>query len=155
MKRAHLHLLVDASMAAAGLVLVATGLLIWLVLPAHSRDATVWGWTRHDWGDLHAWIAVGLVSLLVLHLALNWNWVCSVVGKLCGQAGKPQSIVRRSVGIGALLLIAAALAGFLLLAVASRQNTSDGGRRHRFTTLAATASTPLPQAPPVDTRREP
>jgi hypothetical protein len=40
---------------------------------------TLLGMTRHDWGDVHFWIAVGLVVAIGLHLAVHWRWiVCRV-----------------------------------------------------------------------------
>lgn len=36
--------------------------------------ATVWDWTRHDWGDFHFWIAAALVAGIALHLLLHFGW---------------------------------------------------------------------------------
>jgi hypothetical protein len=35
----------------------------------------LWGWGRHDWGDLHFWLAVGLIAIILLHLVLHWSWI--------------------------------------------------------------------------------
>ncbi len=89
MKRMYLFIVVDVLLAVLGLTLLLTGLLMAFVLPPHSGADSVWGLTRHEWGDVHFWIAVATVMIVVLHLALHWSWVCVQAAKLVGQA-KPQ-----------------------------------------------------------------
>lgn len=36
---------------------------------------TIWGWTRHDWGDLHTWFAYAVLALVMIHLLLHWRWL--------------------------------------------------------------------------------
>lgn len=135
MKRQHVHFVIDSAMAAAGLGLIATGLLLEFVLPAHSRQASVWGMTRHDWGELHFWLALAILGLLLVHLALNWSWVCTVVTKLCGKSVQGARGWRRpAMGIATLLLIVALLTTFLWAASASKEAGSRGGGwGHRHT----------------------
>lgn len=80
MKRTDLNGLVDALAAVEALLLLSTGLLIWLRLPAGSgHGLTVWSLDRHQWGDIHAWIAMAMVVTLFVHLALHWKWIVCVV----------------------------------------------------------------------------
>lgn len=127
MKRPYLHLLVDALLALAGLSLVATGLLMEFVLPPRSGGAEVWGWDRHEWGQVHFWIAMEILVLLLVHLAFNWAWVCSVCTRLFGGAGKPLRRRRLVLGAASLIVVIAGVAGFLLAANAS---VVDDGRGH-------------------------
>ncbi len=61
-------------------MLAATGFLIHFVLPAGSgRSLHVWGLTRHDWGDVHFWLAAGLLTAMGLHLAMHWRWVIHMI----------------------------------------------------------------------------
>ncbi len=30
---------------------------------------------RHDWGDIHWYLALVLLALLVLHIYLHWRWI--------------------------------------------------------------------------------
>jgi hypothetical protein len=53
--------------------------------PDGSRIRSLLGWKRHDWGDLHFWLAVALVTIIILHLALHWSWVrCNILPRWLG-----------------------------------------------------------------------
>jgi hypothetical protein len=30
---------------------------------------------RHEWGDIHFYLAVGFVALMVVHIILHWGWI--------------------------------------------------------------------------------
>lgn len=134
MSRARWHLLVDVLMAISGFALLQTGLLLYFVLPAHSRADAVLGLTRHDWGEVHFYLAMSLLVLLLVHLTLNWNWVCGVVVKLfitpAGKLGRG----RMAAGIAALLLLLGMTVGLLWMAQNIKTTTSPergGGWRQR------------------------
>jgi hypothetical protein len=42
----------------------------------HAAE-TLWSMTRHEWGDLHFWIAAALVAFILLHLALHFGWIAA------------------------------------------------------------------------------
>lgn len=61
-----------------------SGFVIWLILPRGKMDynamragvgRTFWGLQRNIWCDLHSWIAVAILAMIIIHLILNWNWV--------------------------------------------------------------------------------
>ncbi len=64
-----------------------SGLIAWLVLPSGGYQggrnpfygATLLTLTRHDWKDLHLWAGLAMIVILVIHLALHWQWVMCVV----------------------------------------------------------------------------
>ena len=35
--------------------------------------------TRHAWRDLHLWAGLGLILVLIVHLAFHWRWVTCVI----------------------------------------------------------------------------
>lgn len=122
MKRPQLNFLVDAASFVSFLLLLSTGLLLRYQLPAgsgrlegygtgrgeSSRLITLlWGWTRHEWGEIHFWIAVTLVTVLAMHLFLHWKWIVCVVRGTQSQA----SGWRFGLGLSALvaLLVLAAM----------------------------------------------
>lgn len=68
-----------------------SGLVVWLALPRGARDynlmtsgvgRTFLGLQRNVWVDLHAWVAVTIISIIIVHLILNWSWVVAVSRKL-------------------------------------------------------------------------
>ena len=72
MKRANLNFLVDAVALIAFVLLAATGVLVRYVLPPGSGHfSALWGMDRHQWGQVHFWIAVVLMASLGLHLFLH------------------------------------------------------------------------------------
>lgn len=54
------------------------GLLLAFVIPSgrgQYAEKYFIGLHRHDWADLHFYLAIFLVGLLILHVWLNWKWV--------------------------------------------------------------------------------
>ena len=103
MKRANLNFLVDAVALIAFVLLAATGVLVRYVLPPGSGHfSALWGMDRHQWGQVHFWIAVVLMASLGLHLFLHWRWV------LCMVKGRPRE--------GSGLRVALSLVGIIALA---------------------------------------
>ncbi len=137
MQRATLNLIVDLATAAAGLLMAVTGLVMRLVLPPGSRGGhglQLWGATRHDWGDLHWYSAIALAALVLVHLALHWNWVCTVVTRWVRPASAPSELRSRNphvvLGSALLVTVLAALAGFVwwARAEARREGAHGEGR---------------------------
>lgn len=79
MKKTDANFVIDLASLFVFLGLIMTGLVLFLVLPHGSGKSMVWGLTRHEWGDLHFWLAVGFVVLMVVHIIFHWNWIISMV----------------------------------------------------------------------------
>jgi len=80
MKKTQVNFWLELSMFLCGSLLAVTGLIQRYVLPAGQgrRGAgaeTLLGWTRHDFGDLHFYVATVLVVLLAVHIVLHWSWI--------------------------------------------------------------------------------
>ncbi|MFC1921628.1 DUF4405 domain-containing protein [Chloroflexota bacterium] len=75
-------------MGILGLFEVVTGFVLWLGFPEGGNGAgklyggisklTYWGLTKHTWIDIHDWVAVALVAIVVLHIVLHWKWIVRV-----------------------------------------------------------------------------
>jgi hypothetical protein len=128
MRRNALHLAVDVVLFLTVLSLAGTGLLLAYVLPGGSGRATVWGWSRHDWGELHLWIALTMLVVALLHVALNWAWVCNVACKLVGR-GAPRSRWRHLGGAALIAAIVLVVVGFLYAASSAKKDTGERLRR--------------------------
>lgn len=102
MKRLNANAAVDAIVFTGFLFLSATGVLMRYVLPPGSGwHTTVWGLSRHAWGEIHFWVAVVFLSTLTLHLVLHRRWIVSLVRR------RPQegSGIRVALGLVGLLAI--------------------------------------------------
>lgn len=76
--------LVDIAMFVLLFLIGLSGLLIWPLTGNLDEgnplaSATMLGMTYFDWKQLHAWSAVLIIALLLLHLALHWQWIVSTV----------------------------------------------------------------------------
>jgi hypothetical protein len=95
--RTLLNFVIDSLGLLLMLSMLCTGVIIRFVLPPGSsgrnggRGFSLWGMERHAWGDLHFWLAVSLVGLLLLHVALHWSWVCGLWKRWrCSDGGAPR-----------------------------------------------------------------
>jgi hypothetical protein len=115
MKRTALNIAIDSLAALTMLAMIATGILIRFTLPPGSgRISGVWGLTRHQWGDLHFWLALAIVAIIVLHLALHWAWVVSVVRSwfVGANRGAPDPRLRAVAAVATVTIVTLALIGF-------------------------------------------
>lgn len=90
-------------------LLTGTGLMLTYRLPPGSRGGhglTVWGWSRHDWGDVHFWTAIGMIVLVGIHFVLNWRWM----QKIAASSKMWRLVAGLALGLGLVAL-------FLLLPV--------------------------------------
>src|SRR5690554_1301874 len=90
MNRSVLNLAIDAIAAVVMLAMIATGVLLRFTLPPGSgHDRTLWQLTRHQWGDLHFWLALAVVAIILVHLWLHWTWVVATARRCAGRVGSP------------------------------------------------------------------
>jgi hypothetical protein len=84
MNRTIANIIFDSVAAFLFLGMMATGYILRFPLPPGSNKTLIlWGFTRHQWGDIHFWISLGLLVVLVVHLVLHWNWIVTVIGRRC------------------------------------------------------------------------
>jgi hypothetical protein len=92
MKRGTLNFIVDTVSFFDLLGLAFTGFIIKFILPPGSggrgRELTggrglgeiksLFSMTRHEWGDIHFYLAALFFTLMIVHLVLHWTWIkCS------------------------------------------------------------------------------
>jgi heme/copper-type cytochrome/quinol oxidase subunit 2 len=154
MNRSILNIIIDTLAAAIMLGMIATGIIVRFTLPPGSgRALGVWGLTRHQWGDLHFWLALAAVATVVLHLALHWMWVVSVVRRSIVGAnhGLPSARLRAVAAVATVLIACSAVAGFWWSSIQSIYRTDttqpqtaehrpDGAGIRGNMTLAETAA---------------
>lgn len=86
MTRNRAHLLVNVAAWLVFAALASTGFLMAYRLPPGNCSNCMMGLSRHEWGDLHFYLALAFLSLMVVHLLLNWKWVSvTFSGLFCGR----------------------------------------------------------------------
>jgi amino acid transporter len=112
MRRPTQNFAVDVAVFVLFIALVATGFLMKYALPPGSgRAATMLALNRHEWGDIHFWIAVAMIALIAVHLLLHTKWIVAMV-----QGKNPLRRRRRAVlgTIAAVAVLALVALPFLL-----------------------------------------
>lgn len=92
MKKIWINFWVDCVMFLSMSSMAVTGVIQrWVLPPSHGGRRglgaeTLLGYTRHQWGDLHFWLAVLLVAMLTIHIILHWNWIVCRLRALFGKS---------------------------------------------------------------------
>jgi hypothetical protein len=106
MSKSIINFIVDAVAFIAIVLLAATGVLMRYVLPAGSGHfITLWGMDRHEWGQIHFWIAIALIGIMVIHLFLHWRWIVCIV-KGTSHSGKAVRVALAMGGVTVLFGLA-------------------------------------------------
>ena len=52
-----------------------TGIIMWLAPHGQGRgsDPYLFGLTRHDWGELHLYLALTAVIITIVHVVIDWR----------------------------------------------------------------------------------
>ncbi len=143
MRRTTLNFLVDtvALLFMAGMI--ATGLIVRYALPPGTGGrASIWGMGRHDWGDLHFYVAIGLLVLLIVHLSLHWFWTYVIANKLFASMGfphraetaganRPSGVRRAAIGCVTFAMLVGLIGGFYWLATQDMTTSEQGSIRRR------------------------
>nr|HPQ81867.1 DUF4405 domain-containing protein [bacterium] len=113
MTRNSLNFWIDIALLVAMAALIATGAIMQFLLPPGSGHfLMIFGMSRHGFGQIHAWLSVATVALIVVHIVLHWEWVCCLVGRSCGDP-RPCRRTRVIWGASVLLLFVLLIGGGL------------------------------------------
>ncbi len=117
MKKNCWNIIIDALSLLVFVSMISTGILLKFVLsPGSGRvemlmkgggkfEKTIdmlMGLTRHEWGEVHFYISIAFLALLVVHLILHWNWIQCVS---FGSKNNPQPLKRKIASIGIIVFI--------------------------------------------------
>lgn len=115
MKKPQLNVLIDLVAALCFLGMIATGYILYGPLPPGTNKSLIlWGLTRHQWGEVHAWISLALMASLIIHLAAHWTWVVGVVRRQFGLSAAPGEH-RLGAAIATIVVLGTSFAAFGLL----------------------------------------
>ena len=103
MKKAKVLWIMAINMALLGLAEVVSGFVLWLGFPSGGGgggrggglgELTFWELSKHTWIDIHDWVAVALVVLVLVHIILHWKWIVRMAKALLkGQPQRPSPVL--------------------------------------------------------------
>ena len=111
--KTHINLVIDAIMFLVLMAISGLGLLMkYILIPGFKRaglyendvDFYFLGLTRHDWGEIHLWLAYIFLFLLVLHLIFHWKMIICIFRQMI--SGKSLRIsIASLIGVAGLFLL--------------------------------------------------
>jgi hypothetical protein len=108
MKRASLISLIDVIGFFVFVFLTSSGILLYYLLPPGSgRWTQLWEMNRHQWGEIHLWLALLFFALMALHLFTHWHFIRALF-KGHAREGLGLHTALGLLGLIAVLLLAAA-----------------------------------------------
>jgi len=120
MNKARLLKLTDLFSFIGLLALISTGALLKFSLPPRSGGASVWGLTRHEWGDIHFYVSIIFLLLMSLHFLFHIKFIKKAIK---GLASREQNY-RLAIGFTGIVMLIV----FLMAPVFSPVE-NDGERR--------------------------
>ncbi len=145
MRKNTINFIVDLITLIVMLSLISTGLIIRYILPpgsgghAGGRGLLLWGMHRHDWGDIHFWLSMTLILLLLIHLILHWSWVMGTIRcwfrkKDCESSIRQSKRAQHLYGVSFLFGLIFLVGGFFWLSQSQVQATLESlrGQGGRF-----------------------
>src|SRR5690554_5905022 len=90
MKKPTRDLIMDTLSFTSFSFLASSGLLI-KFFP--RQGVTIWGMNRHTWNEVHFWLALIFVGIILVHLAQHWKWIVSVVRGRLERHSKHRSVL--------------------------------------------------------------
>ncbi len=97
------------------LALISTGALLKFSLPPGSGWASVWGLTRHEWGDIHFYISILFLVLMSVHLFFHLKFIKNAI---IGKTQREQNY-RLIIGIVSFVVLAIFIMAMLFSSVDS------------------------------------
>lgn len=120
---ATINFIVDGMAFASLIFLLSTGFLIYFILPPGQGGASVWGLTRHEWGDIHFILSLLFVATMVIHVILHWSWID---GRVRGRQHQKRGL---RYGIAAIVLACILLIALVPYVGPRGQDTGNGNRQ--------------------------
>ena len=116
------HFIVDVLLFIAVLVLTWTSTTLQYVFPPPTRADgwRLWGWSYDAWSNLRFGSLCVFLLIALLHVMLQWNWVCNFiatrVARLRGQKLAVPKAIRTIYGVCTLIVILTLLGVLLAMA---------------------------------------
>ena len=135
MEKQKLNFVIDALMFLCLMAMAGLGFLMkYALLPGRQAwskygrnvELTWLGWDRHDWGEIHLYLAFVLLGLLTIHLILHWQMILGLYARLI-----PDPQTRNRLAWAVLILTVLLLYFPFLITPDVQERGRGGGRRGR------------------------
>lgn len=97
MKKTHWKYLVDTLLFLCIVGIALIGILLGFFIPlgpkAPEASKYFLGLHRHQWGNIHLYLSLTFVTLIIIHLILEWAWIKSQARKIFKKSWKAMLIV--------------------------------------------------------------
>jgi hypothetical protein len=96
--KAKINFITDALMFLVMMAMAGLGFLMkYVLVPGRERwvkygrniNLTLFGWERHDWGDLHLDLGLIFLGLLVVHIILHWRQIVGLFQRFVPDERRP------------------------------------------------------------------
>jgi hypothetical protein len=96
--KSKLNFVIDALMFLVMMAMAGLGFLMkYVLVPGRERwvkygrnvNLTLFGWDRHDWGDIHLDLGLIFLAFLVLHIILHWRQIVGLFHKFVPAERRP------------------------------------------------------------------
>jgi hypothetical protein len=117
------------------MAMVATGLMLEFRLPSGSGGGhggvalAQLGLTRHEWGDIHFYLSLAFMALILIHLYLHWRWIWGLV-KGSGKVNPQVRVWSFMIATAAFLIMAAIPWMLPITEVPGEREGGGGGGRN-------------------------
>lgn len=91
MKKNTLKYIIDVALFVDICSIAVIGLFLGFVIPKgrlYGSQTYFLGLHRHQWGDIHLYLSLLLLILLVFHVWFNWTWVVQLTKRYFGDKWK-------------------------------------------------------------------
>ena len=144
MNKSKLNFVIEALMFLCLMAMAGLGFLMKYIMPpgrvlwekyGSNPELTWLGWDRHDWGDIHLYLALAFLTLLVLHIILHWSQILGLFQRLVPNPRWRSRIAMIFVVLSLLLIYFP----FLITPDSKDQGRGGGRGRHRSQAIAPEA----------------
>jgi uncharacterized protein DUF4405 len=111
--KAKWNFIIDVLMMLLMTAMLGIGLAVKYILPpgkvrqieyGGGVDLYIFGMERHQWGDIHYYLGVVLLGLLLLHIILHWSVILSIYRRLIGSRGLRAALAWLFVAVNTVLV---------------------------------------------------
>lgn len=91
MKKNSLKYIIDVILFIDICSIAVIGVLLAFIVPEGKKgfgSKYFLGLHRHDWGDIHLFLSILLLVLLIFHLRFNWTWIVQSTKHFFGENWK-------------------------------------------------------------------